>query len=53
MIKMVEEQAIPQLSIEEQTASIQEITATAKKLGALAEELKDRLTQINENEISI
>ncbi|MHA1468180.1 MAG: hypothetical protein ACTSP6_08910 [Promethearchaeota archaeon] len=50
---MVEEQAIPQLSIEEQTASIQEITATAKKLGALAEELKDRLTKINENEISI
>ena len=41
MIKMVEEQAIPQLSKEEQTASIQEITATAKKLGALAEELKD------------
>ncbi len=55
MIKMVEEQAIPQLSIEaaiiisasseEQTASMEEITATAHKLGALAEELKNKLTK--------
>lgn len=45
MIKMVEEQAIMQLSIEEQTASMEEITATAHKLGALAEELKNKLTQ--------
>lgn len=41
------------VSSEEQTASIEEITATAKKLGALAEELKNKLTQINENDISI
>ncbi len=45
MVKMVEEQAIQQLSIKEQTASMEEITATAYKLGALAEELKNKLTQ--------
>ena len=41
------------VSSEEQTASIEEITATANRLGTLSEELKDRLTQINENDIRI
>ena len=40
MIKMVEEQTIQQLS-----AYMEEITATAHKLGALAEELKNKLTK--------
>ena len=52
MIIMVEEQAIPQLSIES-AASMVEIAIIAHKLGALAEELKDKLSQINENEIKI
>jgi methyl-accepting chemotaxis protein len=41
------------VSSEEQTASMEEVTPTANRLGMLAENLKERLTQINENEISI
>ena len=41
------------VSSEEQTASMEEITATANRLGILAENLKDRLIKINENNIRI
>jgi methyl-accepting chemotaxis protein len=36
-------------SAEQQTASMEEITATANRLGALAEDLKNQLTQSNDN----
>jgi hypothetical protein len=36
-------------STEEQTASMEEITSTANRLGTLAEDLKDKLTNYNEN----
>jgi methyl-accepting chemotaxis protein len=36
-------------STEEQTASMEEITSTANRLGTLAEDLKDQLTNYEEN----